>query len=95
MAIMTACEVLERVAGFPLCHFAPDEAVLSQATATGRLLFLRSGVVDVVVEDVFIARVADPGAVFGEISFLLDQPHSALVVAAEPCSFHLLEEPER
>jgi CRP-like cAMP-binding protein len=94
MAIITANEALDRVGGFPLCSFAPGEAVLSQATATGRLLFLKDGVVDVAVEDVFIARVAEPGAVFGDISFLLDQPHSATVTAVEPSSFHLLENPE-
>ena len=51
--------------------------ILSQATATGQLLFLDEGVVDVALEDIFIARVAEPGAVFGDISFLLDQPHTA------------------
>ena len=50
--------------------------------------------VDVALEDVFIARVAEPGAVFGDISFLLDQPHSATVIAAEPSSFHVVEDPE-
>jgi CRP-like cAMP-binding protein len=95
MAIMTACEVLERIGGFPLRLFAPGATVLSQATATGHLLFLREGAVDVAVEDVFIARVAEAGAVFGDISFLLEQPHSATVVAAEPSSFHVLEDPER
>jgi CRP-like cAMP-binding protein len=95
MAIMTSGEVLERVRDFPLREFAPGEAVLSQATTTGHLLFLREGVVDVALEDVFIARVAEPGAVFGDVSFLLEQPHSAMVVAAEPSSFYLLEDPER
>ena len=94
MAIMTPGEVLDRVSGFPLLNFEPGEAVLSQATATGRLLFLRAGVVDVALEDVFIARVAEPGAVFGEMSFLLDQLHSATVLAAEPASFHVIDDPE-
>jgi CRP-like cAMP-binding protein len=94
MAIMTASEVLDRLSGFQLCSYAPGEAVLSQATATGRLLFLREGAVDVALEDVFIARVTEPGAVFGDISFLLDQPHSATVVAVEPSTFHLLDDPE-
>jgi CRP/FNR family transcriptional regulator, cyclic AMP receptor protein len=94
MAIMTPGEVLERLSSFPLSSFAPGEAVLSQATATGRLLFLREGVVDVALEDVFIARVTEPGAVFGDVSFLLDQPHSAAVIAAEAARFHVVEDPE-
>lgn len=94
MAIMTPSEALERVARFPLSMFEPGEPVLSHATATGRLLFLKDGVVDVALEDVFIARVAEPGAVFGEVSFLLDLLHSATVVAAERSSFHVIEDPE-
>jgi len=94
MAIMTPSEVLGRLSGFPLSSFAPGEAVLSQATATGRLLFLREGVVDVLLEDVFIARVSEPGAVFGDVSFLLDQPHSAAVIATEASHFHVVEDPE-
>jgi CRP-like cAMP-binding protein len=94
MAIMTPSEALDRLNSFPLTSFAPGEAVLSQATATGRLLFLREGVVDVALEDVFIARVTEPGAVFGEVSFLLDQPHSAAVTAAEASRFHVVEDPE-
>jgi CRP-like cAMP-binding protein len=94
MAIMTPREALERVARFPLSTFEPGQAVLSQATATGRLLFLKQGAVDVALEDVFIARVAEPGAVFGEVSFLLDQLHSATVTAAERSSFHVIDRPE-
>ena len=94
MAIMTPGEVLDRLSSFPLSSFAPGEPVLSQATATGRLLFLREGVVEVVLEDVFIARVSEPGAVFGDVSFLLDQPHSAAVIAGEASRFHVVEDPE-
>jgi CRP/FNR family transcriptional regulator, cyclic AMP receptor protein len=94
MAIMTPSEVLDRLSAFPLSSFAPGAAVLSQATATGRLLFLREGVVDVTLEDVFIARVSEPGAVFGDVAFLLDQPHSAAVTAAEVSRFHVVEDPE-
>jgi signal-transduction protein with cAMP-binding, CBS, and nucleotidyltransferase domain len=94
MAIITSGEVLEKVGSFPLSTFEPGQAVLSQATATGRLLFLRQGVVDVVLEDVFIARVAEPAAVFGEVSFLLEQLHSAAVIAAERSRFHVIEDPE-
>jgi signal-transduction protein with cAMP-binding, CBS, and nucleotidyltransferase domain len=94
MAIMTPGEVLDQLSGFPVSHFAPGEAVLSHATATGRLLFLREGVVDVAVEDVFIARVSEPGAVFGDVAFLLGQPHGAAVIAAEASRFHVVEDPE-
>jgi hypothetical protein len=42
-----------------------------------RLLILKEGAVAVVKEGVEIAEVAEPGAVFGGLSVLLDQPHTA------------------
>lgn len=94
MAIMNPPDVLHKVRSFPLRSFAQGETVISQATATGRLLFLEDGAVDVGVEDMFIARVAEPGAVFGDVAFLLDQPHTASVVAVQPSSFRVVDDPE-
>jgi len=36
-----------------------------------------------------IAKVTEPGAVFGELSLLLDQPHTADVLALETSQFHV------
>lgn len=94
MAIMNPREVLDKVRSFPLLSFAEGEPVISQATATGRLLFLNEGAVDVGLEDTFIARVAEPGTVFGDLAFLLDQPHTATVTAVQPSSFYVVEDPE-
>ncbi len=43
----------------------------------------------IVKEDTEIAKVAEPGAVFGELSVLLDQPHTADVRALETSQFHV------
>ena len=40
-------------------------------------------------EDTEIAKVAEPGAVFGELSVLLGQPHTADVHALETSQFHI------
>ena len=79
MAILSPQEVLAKVRRFPMRSYAAGDTVMSEATATGQLLFLSEGAVDVRLEDMFIARVAEPGAVFGDIAFLLDQPHTAQV----------------
>jgi CRP/FNR family cyclic AMP-dependent transcriptional regulator len=94
MAMLTPQQILDKVRSFPSRSFAPGDRVLSQATATGQLLFLSEGAVDVGLENTFIARVAEPGAVFGDIAFLLDLPHTAEVMAVQPSSFHLVENPE-
>src|SRR5262245_8899902 len=65
-----------KLATLPLVTYRAGETVLSAASTTGRLLILKEGAVVVVKEGVEIARVTEPGAVFGELSVLLDQPHT-------------------
>ena len=64
--------------------------VIVDGSRTGRLLILKTGSVAIVKENTEIARVAEPGAVFGELSVLLDQPHTAGVRALETSQFHTL-----
>jgi CRP/FNR family transcriptional regulator, cyclic AMP receptor protein len=65
--------------------------VFAAGTKTGRLLILRKGAVVIVKDDIEIARVAEPGAVFGELSILLDKPHTAHVRALETSEFLVAE----
>ena len=80
-----------KLATFPLATYQADETVLSAASTTGRLLILKEGAVAVLKEGVEIARVTEPGAVFGELSVLLDQPHTAEVRALEASQFHVAD----
>ena len=72
-----------RLAALPLATYEAGETVFAEGTKTGRLLILKSGAE--------IATVAEPGAVFGELSALLDQPHSADVRALEASEFHVAD----
>jgi len=65
--------------------------VLTAGSRTGRLLILKNGAVVVIKENIEIARVGEPGAVFGELSALLDQPHAADVRALETSQFHVAD----
>jgi CRP-like cAMP-binding protein len=76
------------VAALPVWAYEAGETVLAERTRTGRLLILKQGAVCVVAGGVEIARVAEPGAVFGELSALLDQPHGAAVRTLEACEFY-------
>jgi CRP-like cAMP-binding protein len=80
-----------KLATLPLVTYQAGETVLSAASTTGRLLILKEGAVAVVKEGVEIARVTEPGAVFGELSVLLDQPHTADVRALEASQFHVVD----
>ena len=77
------------LAGLPLVTYQPGETVIVDGSTTGRLLILKKGNVAVVKEDTEIATVAEPGAVFGELSVLLNQPHTADVRALETSQFHI------
>jgi len=77
------------LAALPLVTYRAGETVIVDGSRTGRLLILRKGSVAIVKEDTEIARVAEPGAVFGELSVLLDQPHTADVRALETSQFHI------
>ncbi len=75
----------------PVVTFQPGETVIVDGSKTGRLLILRKGVVAVLKDDTEVAKVTEPGAVFGELSILLDQPHTAEVRALETSQFHVAD----
>ena len=77
------------LATLPLATYRAGETVLSAGTKSGRLLILRRGSVAVLNGSVEIARVDEPGVVFGEIAALLDLPHTANVRALEDTEFYV------
>src|SRR6476620_11938056 len=81
----------KKLATLPLATNQAGETVFSAASTTGQLLILKEGAVAVSKEGVEIARVTEPGAVFGELSVLLDQPHTADVRALEVSQFHVAD----
>src|SRR5947199_4774323 len=88
MPLMPDIAILGRtLAALPLATFQPGETVLAAGSKTGLLLILSKGAVTIVKEGVEIAKVTEPGAVFGELSALLDQPHAADVRALEISQF--------
>jgi CRP/FNR family cyclic AMP-dependent transcriptional regulator len=56
--------------------------VIREGETTGHLYVLIEGRLEVVKGDTIVAVITEPGAVLGEMSVLLDQPHTATVRAA-------------
>jgi CRP-like cAMP-binding protein len=73
----------------PVVTFQAGETVIAGGSKTGRLLVLKKGTVAILKENTEIARVAEPGAIFGELSLLLDQPHTADVRAVETSQLYV------
>ena len=72
-----------RLARLPTTEYQLGENVLSAGSRTGKLFVLKSGTVEVAKDGVQLAEVTTPGAVFGELGLLMDQPHTADVRTLE------------
>ena len=71
--------------------FAPGEVLMEEGRETGKLFVLKSGTVEVRRRGTTITSISDPGAVVGEMSALLDRPHTATVVAITAVEAYGLE----
>ena len=89
MWIDAAASFQKCLAALPLTNYQAGETVLADGSRTDQLLILRKGNVAVLKDGIEIARVTEPGAVFGEISALLDCPHTAEVRALASSEFHV------
>lgn len=75
-------------------HIAKGTVLLPEGGNTGRLYVLASGSVEVLRGDTQVAVIADPGAVFGEMSVLLGVPHTATVRTLTDCEVFAYDDAE-
>lgn len=78
---------------FPLEALKTGEHLLTQGEKTDCLYFLLEGAVEVVKDGYTVAVVSDKGAVFGEMSIMLDIEHSASVKCIEDSKFYVIQHP--
>jgi CRP/FNR family transcriptional regulator, cyclic AMP receptor protein len=79
----------------PLRSFEPGTILLDEGPATGRIYVLATGEIEIAKGDVSVARVVEPGSIFGEISALLDVGHSATVRAATTVTAYEIKDAAR
>lgn len=75
-------DILEYCIGGVRRNVSAGALVLHEGGRTGHLYVLIEGRLEVIKSDTVVATLAEPGAVLGEMSVLLDQPHTATVRAA-------------
>ncbi len=73
--------ILDICADLEEARFAPGESLIAEGAVKPPLFVLLEGRVSVRKGETEIVRVAEPGALFGEISALLGSPATASVVA--------------
>jgi len=88
---MKPISLLEQCRTFETTELAEGDVVIAEGQRSDRLCILVSGTMEVCRKDVTIAVVSDPGAVFGEMSVLLNCNHTASVRAVAPSRVHLIE----
>lgn len=78
--------------GVDECTFAAGAIVIAQGDTSHKLFVLIEGTVEVLKGDVQVYVTSEPGALFGEISVLLNIPHTASVRAISACRAYVIGE---
>jgi CRP/FNR family cyclic AMP-dependent transcriptional regulator len=69
-------------------------ALIVEGAVTGRMFVLTSGAMTIERDGVAFARIDTPGAIFGEMAVVLDQPATATVRAATDSQVRVIDDPE-
>ncbi len=84
---------LEMFRAQPVRTVAAGETLIEQDTRTGRLFVLIEGKVEVVKNGEVVAWLSEPGDIIGDISALLDLPHTTTVRAVRESRFYVFDQP--
>ena len=85
-------EILEYCIGGIRRNVSPGDLVVHEGGRTGHLYILIEGWLEVVKGDTVVASITEPGAVLGEMSVLLDMPHTATVRAATDSAIYEIDD---
>ena len=86
-------KLLHYCRSLPEIELNPGETVLSEGSKTGVIYILKEGAVEISKRDIKISRVDEPGSIVGEMSVLLNIPHTATVRAVSPSRLYKVEDP--
>lgn len=84
--------VLERYEDSRKIDLPAATVLLNEGVRSGRLYVLASGTVEVARGETRVAIVSEPGSIFGEMSVLLDVPHTATVRTLSPVTAYVFDD---
>jgi len=85
--------LLDLLDGLPALQVDAEQVLIAEGSEPGRMLVLCSGEVIIERDGVALARIDTPGAVFGEMSVVLDRPATATVRAAGDVVVRVVDDP--
>jgi CRP/FNR family transcriptional regulator, cyclic AMP receptor protein len=91
---LAVASILESCAGAKRQDFSPGAILLLEGDTSGRLYVLADGTVEVLRGDTQVAVIRGAGSIFGEMSVLLNRPHTATVRASSPVSAYVFDDAE-
>ena len=74
-------DILDYSADLKIASFKAGTVILAEGERLGKIYILKEGQVEVIRERTQVTHIDEPGSIFGEMSVLLDRPHSATVKA--------------
>lgn len=86
-------DLLALTAHLPTITASSGDVVIEEGAPAGRMLVLEAGEVVIEHDGVPFARIDNPGAVFGEMSVVLDRPATATVRAAQDSVLRVMADP--
>ncbi|MFN3218903.1 MAG: cyclic nucleotide-binding domain-containing protein [Acidimicrobiales bacterium] len=85
--------ILERCASMPVRRLDPGDVLIVEGERSGLMHVVVDGSFAVSQGDAILPTIVEPGVVLGELSVLLDIPHTATVTATVPSSVVSIAEP--
>lgn len=85
--------ILQAAADLPVTVLGPRGVLVTGGERTGKLYVLKSGDLEVVRSGSVVASFGEPGDIVGEMSVLLEQPHSATVRSRAGAEVHVIDDP--
>jgi CRP-like cAMP-binding protein len=76
-------------------QFPPGAVIIAEGGKLNTMFVLRSGELEVVRGGIVITTIRQPGTIFGEMSVLLDSPHTATVRAVGPVEVYVVPDAVR
>lgn len=86
-------DLLAYAADLPLLTMAASETLIEEGSRPDRMYVLQQGAVVIEHDGVAFARIDTPGAVFGEMAWVLEKPATATVRAVSEVEVRVVEDP--
>ena len=84
-------EILDYCEGAARRQVPAGTVLITEGSTTGHLFVLVEGQLEVLRGDTVVAVLSEPGALTGEMSVLLDRPHTATVRTSAPSTLYAFE----